>query len=538
MPSSGKPGNRLIFLCLLLFLAVVAWKILFLDYRPTQVVPLEGWRVTVSMQATGSGQDINITHFLPQDEPGQRIEDEKFSGDYAKYTTADQHANRNVAYSFRRTFGQRRADFSFLTVSREVRYNLPDFLKYPLDVPEEWQVYLQPEPLIQSDAPEIGKLAVELGLNNTHDAIQALHRIFDHCHRNIMNTRFSGETDAVLTCRLGEASCNGKSRLMVALCRNQGIPARLVGGLILQGREKKTTHQWVEVGLNGRWSSFCPLNGHFALKPESYVAFYRGDHSFFRRTKDIRFDYSFSIAPVLIPRDRQFSGRHYLDITSVWQLLDKSGIPLSTLGIILVIPMGALVTIIFRNVGGIRTYGTFLPALIAYAFLSTGLAWGMLIFFTVIAGGAALDSVVSRLKLLHTPRLTVLMLYVVTVLLAFGVLGIRSGNPMIAHSLLFPLAIHTITIERFFVIAQERGVMQSLTILGWTMVAVAFSYMVMSSLALQMMVIFFPETYLLVLAAAVYLGRWTGLRVSELYRFRGLIFTPAPVADPGENHGR
>jgi len=67
------------------------------------------------------------------------------------------------------------------------------------------------------------------------------------------------------------------------------------------------------------------------------------------------------------------------------------------------------------------------------------------------------------------------------------------------------------------------------------MVAVAFCYMVMSSLALQMIVVFFPESYLLVLAAAIYLGRWTGLRVAEFYRFRRLIFG-ANVSEAHHEH--
>jgi hypothetical protein len=185
----------------------------------------------------------------------------------------------------------------------------------------------------------------------------------------------------------------------------------------------------------------------------------------------------------------------------------------------------------------VQTYGTFLPALIAFAFMGTGLWWGMLIFFAIIAGGATLDAFISRLKLLHTPRLTVIMLFVVAALLSFGVWGIKNGNVVIAQSLFFPLAIHTITIERFFVIAQERGVKKSFSILGWSMLAVAFCYMVMSSLSLQMLVVFFPETYLLILAGAVYLGRWTGMRVSELYRFRGLIFNDSTTQRPEDNHG-
>ena len=534
----GKPvlSNILIAAFVALFLAIAGTKVLLLDYRPDQIIPLEGWNVRISTEATGSGENFSTSHFLPPIEPGQDIENEKFSGDYVKVSTASQRSNRTATYAFHQPLGMVRTSFSFLATTREIRYSLPDSFPIREEFGDEFQSELKAEPLIQKDAPEIVDKARELGLNETENGLVVLQRIFDYCHRQITNAKFSGETDAVLACRLGEASCNGKSRLMVALCRNRGLPARLVGGLILQGREKKTTHQWVEVWINGKWVTFCPLNGHFAQKPANYLAFYRGDHGFFKHNRDLRFDYSFRLETTLVPRDRHFAGHRFLDITSIWRLLEKSGISLATLGILLVIPIGALVTILFRNVVGVQTFGTFLPALIAYAFQGTGLVWGLIIFSAIILGGAGLDALVSRLKLLHTPRLTFLMVFVVAALLSFGVYGILHGNASLAKSLFFPLAVHTITIERFFVIAQERGPAKSFAILGWTMLVVGFCYMVMSSLVLQMAVVFFPESYLLILASSLYLGRWKGLRVAELFRFRKLIFADSSVKSGKADH--
>ncbi len=517
-------GHKIIIVtCITLFSIIVGVKLLLLDYQPEQVIPREGWIVTVAMDGTGVGENVTFTHFLPPTEPGQQIENEKFNGDFNRYSSESLNGNSTITYSFHQPLGKITASCSFTAIPHEITYVLPDSVPLLSDPDNRTREYLKPEPLIQIDAPEIAQKAEELGLTQSDNSIIILKKIFNYCHDIIQNARFSGETDAVLACRLGEASCNGKSRLMVALCRHMGIPARLVGGIILQGKEKKTTHQWVEAMINGKWVTFCPLNGYFAKKPSTYITTYRGDYAFFRHTKNIKFNYKFTLEPVLIPRGENFNAHHFLDISSVWQLLEQSGIKLATLGAILVIPIGALVTIIFRNVMGVQTFGTFLPALIAYAFLGTGLWWGMLIFFTIIAGGALLDVLVSRLKLLHTPRLTVIMIFVVAALLSYGVWGIRHGNAIIAHSLFFPLAIHTITIERFFIIAQERGLKKSFIVLGWSMTVVAFCYMVMSSLILQMIVVFFPETYLLLLSATVYLGRWTGLRVSEFFRFRHLI---------------
>ena len=53
-------------------------------------------------------------------------------------------------------------------------------------------------------------------------------------------------------------------------------------------------------------------------------------------------------------------------------------------------------------------------------------------------------------------------------------------------------------------------------------------YVVMNSLALQVLVIGFPEVIFLAVAANIYLGRWVGMRLSEYRRFRGLLEERAP----------
>ena len=46
---------------------------------------------------------------------------------------------------------------------------------------------------------------------------------------------------------------------------------------------------------------------------------------------------------------------------------------------------------------------------------------------------------------------------------------------------------------------------------------------VMNSLALQILVVGFPEVLLLVIAANIYLGRWVGVRLFEYLRFRPVL---------------
>src|SRR5262249_61279435 len=70
----------------------------------------------------------------------------------------------------------------------------------------------------------------------------------------------------------------GKSRLLVALCRNRGIPARLVTGLPLKKGGEQTAHVWAEAWVADRWLGLCPFAHHFGRVPATYFVLHFGDH--------------------------------------------------------------------------------------------------------------------------------------------------------------------------------------------------------------------------------------------------------------------
>ncbi len=156
-----------------------------------------------------------------------------------------------------------------------------------------------------------------------------LKSIFNYTH-SLEPRPFKGLTDALTAARLGEGSCNGKSRLFVALARRAGIPARLVGGLILDSGRKNTSHQWVEAYVGGYWIPFDPLNGHFASLPSNYLELYRGDKFLFSHTPNINFDYSFTIQKRLVANPSLVNELrfHPFNAYVAWQAFETIGIPL------------------------------------------------------------------------------------------------------------------------------------------------------------------------------------------------------------------
>jgi len=408
---------------------------------------------------------------------------------------------------------------SFKVLPHRLAYTLPADLQVPEVYPPSAAPFLRPEKEIQVDAAEIGEALRRIGADKG-TVVDRLRRIFDLTH-GLKGRPFKGTTDALTALRLGESSCNGKSRLFVALARAAGIPARLVGGLIMERGTKRTSHQWVEAWVAGHWVPFCPLNGHFAEIPERYLTLYYGDETLFRHTNDINFSYQFETRTALVPSPKAKASFTVLD---VWGLFDRLGLPFTLLRTILMLPIGALVVVFFRNVVGMPTFGTFLPALLAAAAGSTGALWGVATVAVVVGAVALARWGIQRLELLHSPTLAILLAAVVFTLLSTTMLAERLGVEPMTRVTLFPIAVLAICAERFYLSLTEHGGKEAGKELAGTLFVMLACHVVMNSLALQVLVIGFPEVIFLVIAADIYLGRWVGMRLSEYRRFRGLLF--------------
>jgi hypothetical protein len=87
---------------------------------------------------------------------------------------------------------------------------------------------------------------------------------------------------------------------------------------------------------------------------------------------------------------------------------------------------------------------------------------------------------------------------------------------------LLPFVILTMVIERFYLLVEESGVRQGIeTALGSAAVSI-IAYGIISWESLQLTFFLYPELLAAVAALQILLGRYTGYRLSELFRFRSL----------------
>ncbi|WP_439134010.1 UUP1 family membrane protein [Pseudomaricurvus sp.] len=208
-------------------------------------------------------------------------------------------------------------------------------------------------------------------------------------------------------------------------------------------------------------------------------------------------------------------------------LIDFSiySLPLSeqnTFKLLLVMPLGALVVVILRNLVGIRTSGTFMPVLIALTFLQTSLLTGLMLFVIVVGVGLIMRSYLSSLNLLLVPRIASVLVFVIILYAAIGVLSTKMGWQGGLKVTYFPMIILSWTIERMSVLWDEAGGRDVMIECSGSLLTASLAFLLMSNTFVSDTVFLYPELLLVLLGVIISIGSYSGFRLSDLRRFAPL----------------
>jgi len=480
------------------------------SYTPAQHL----WRVSMILNIAGQGARAKVRMTLPKKTPRQIIYNEHFEDAQMSFSISDRTVTGNRMGYWRSELldDSRSIQYSFSTQLKSESFLIPENLELPEDpvaaYPQELQPWLNASELIQSTDPKMKKLLKKI-IGKDKRTHLVLRRIFNFVVCEVKYQSEIGSKDAKETLEKLVADCGGQTRLFVALSRAAGIPSRMVGGLIMNDSVKNITHVWAENYISGTWVPFDTTNDYFAYLPNHYLELYRGDTALIRHLGLSKIEYFFSIRKEKMP-----------PVDNPWSLYVLPIHFQSSVKFLLLIPIGALVVTFFRTVFGVATFGTFAPILLALAFRQISLGIGLLCLGIVIFFGWILRKILDSLKILVIPRLSIIVTMVIIFIMAMNVVAFNLGHQNILYITLFPMIIITWTIERLSVIQIEDGTKAAFKAGAGTILVSVAAYYIMEIRELHAYLFAFPELLLVVMALLLLLGRYTGFRVLELWRFR------------------
>jgi hypothetical protein len=365
----------------------------------------------------------------------------------------------------------------------------------------------------------VASFLLRLDLRGPEDPMARARTLFTFVEEEI-ELAAEGTGDALLALASFEANELGKARLLTTLLRASGIPARVVQGMLLRSPSDERNVIWVEAWL-GTWVPMSPTRDFFGEIPRDLLVLHYGDEPLVTASGVEALSYRYrALRERLRPGDvaaMMTPANPWLGRLSLYRL------PLATqhtLRVLLVVPVGALLLAVMRNLVGIQTFGTFLPVLIALALRQSDLVPGLLMVTSVIGLGWLGRLLMDRLHLLLVPRLCIILCLVVMMITSLALLGQGFESRNLFSGTLLPIVILTMLIERFSITAAEEGFRQAVVRLAWSAAVSVMIYPLFKSETAAHLLFSCPELVLAIAGVLVWIGGYNGYRLAELVRFR------------------
>jgi len=213
-----------------------------------------------------------------------------------------------------------------------------------------------------------------------------------------------------------------------------------------------------------------------------------------------------------------------MNVSPIIQFFLNQGVPFETVALLLMLPIIATFIAFLRQVVGIKAFGIYTPLIITFAFLATnGLKYGIAIFAVIILVGMLMRFALKPFRLLYLPRVAIMLSVVAVLILVMLTLGGNLKRTGLASVSIFPILIMITLVEKFIAVQIEKGDRTALILTMETLIISVIGYFIASWEILIQLLATAPWIVLLTIPINIFLGKWTGLRLAEYWRFKDVI---------------
>lgn len=486
--------------------AITAYQIFVLGIPVTEAETDEVWNIDARIEFQASPRTpVKAQMYIPPLAQDFVSLNESFISNNYGVSVNSVDGNRRVTWSSRRASGK-----------QTLYYRMALTQRFSADKPEEkGPIYRESLPL---DGPE--KIAAEALLAPIRQHSADVETFIGETIKRVNNL----SDDNVKLLLGGDTSVEKRAQVIDLLLSIAHVPLERVHTIRLAENIAQTPELWLRSFNGTQWLYFNPGNGQQGL-PRDRLIWWFGDDSLISVEGGRQVQVSFTLNTSELNAIRLAKQS---DASADAGFLEYSlyGLPLQTqqtYQIMIMIPIGVLVILILRNLGGLQTLGTFTPVLIALAFRETQLGFGIALFTIITALGLSLRSYLEHLKLQMLPRLSVVLTFVVVLIAVISLFSHKLGLERGLSVALFPMVILTMTIERLSITWEERGGSHAFKVAVGTLIAATLAHLLMSIPELTYFVFTFPAVLLVLVGFMLAMGRYRGYRLTELFRFKAFL---------------
>jgi len=456
------------------------------------------WEIEAQVNFTADGGPAKVNMALPSSQQGYRILTEHTASPGYGLAFLEEQGGRRAEWSTREAVGDQQLYYSVQALVA------PEAREANIEPPA-----LRRDTLWESPYDTAASQVIDRAWSRSADHFTFARELI----RDFTDER-QGENARLLLTQFD------RTPLLVRLLNQAGVPAREVSGLMLDhGRRRQSLTTWIQVFEDQQGGLFDPRTGERG-RPDNMLLWESAGQAVLEVQGGSNSRINFSMLsrnqPAAAAVRNQLADDTLLNF-SIHSLPLEDQALFQT---ILLIPIGALVVVLLRVLVGIKTSGTFMPVLIALAFIQTTLITGLVGFLMVVAVGLVIRNYLSYLNLLLVARVTAVIITVIAIISVFSVLSYRFGLNAGLTITFFPMIILSWTIERMSILWEEEGPKQVLIQGGGSLMTAVLAYLAMNNPWIRHITFNFLGVQLMLMGLILLLGNYTGYRLLELRRFK------------------
>lgn len=202
----------------------------------------------------------------------------------------------------------------------------------------------------------------------------------------------------------------------------------------------------------------------------------------------------------------------------------ERGVSEQTIAMLLLFPLVAALVAFSRQVIGLVGFGMLIPVLVTAAFLSTGVFAGLLLFLLVLGTATVARLVLKRIRIPYLPRLAMVVWSVSLVTLLILLVAPSLSIDKLASIGIFPILLMVMLAESFVETQITRTWSTAALMTAETLGIALLGYGIVTMPVVQNFALTNPFwTVLLTLLLDYLIGRYKGLRIMEVWRFRKIL---------------
>ncbi|WP_417548537.1 inactive transglutaminase family protein [Marinobacter segnicrescens] len=455
------------------------------------------WMVEARIDFEASGEEVLVSLNVPDNPPGFRVLSQQAASPGYGFSLIEDSGDLRAEWSIRQAEGSQTLYFNVqLTPDGSTDGEI-------ITVPPESEEVFWEEPQATAVTEVLERAAAKSASPESMT-------------RELIKLMQSSEPDQNISLLLNN---NPYVTLIQRMLNQAGIPARVADGLKLEdARRLQPLRPFLQIHNGERWLTFHPETGQQGL-PDDVLLWRQDADSLLDvmggEDSQISFSMLQQTVPALQLATREGSGNG-LGFLSLYELpIEEQGM----FRMLLLLPLGALVVAFMRIIIGIRTSGTFMPVLIAVAFVQTSLIPGLVAFLSVVTVGLLMRGYLSSLNLLLVARISALIILVIAITTGISIIGYQMGFNTGMTVTFFPMVILAWTIERMSILWEEDGAREVLTQGFGSLFVAVLAYLLMDAPLASHLTFNFPELHLVTFGLVLLMGQYTGYKLSELRRF-------------------